>query len=166
MLKSLKKQSKYKSNNAWIDAIYRANKQRIDIKLQLADRKVSRGRILKQVIVEKLENYGYYYEGGPIARFLNSIPKRVFAAATNKVTNSDIFTSAGERAKTNIYQAVKDFGQLRQLRQLSGEVGRGKKGKITAEDFRWDKNLGMYVYKDKVAIDIKNSPYEISLRKL
>lgn len=87
--------------------------------------------------------------------------------AAKKLNNSEIFTSAAERSRTNMINAMKDKfkDSYKEMQQLM----RDEKGhyKNISKSLTWDKDRGMYTFTDKnnklYGIDTTNSPENIYL---
>lgn len=85
--------------------------------------------------------------------------------AIKKVQNTESFTSAAERSRTNFIEALKkDFSEeYKQIRSLS----RDEKGKFKKLELEWTKHGGSWGYSFigvkglRYFIDVKNSPEEI-----
>ena len=85
--------------------------------------------------------------------------------AIKKVQNTESFTSAAERSRTNFIEALKkDFAEeYKKIRSLS----RDEKGKFKKIELEWTKHGGSWGYSFigvqglRYFIDVKNSPEEI-----
>lgn len=85
--------------------------------------------------------------------------------AIKKVQNTESFTSAAERSRTNFIEALKkDFAEeYKQIRSLS----RDEKGKFKKLELEWTKHGGSWGYSFigaqglRYFIDVKNSPEEV-----
>ena len=85
--------------------------------------------------------------------------------AIKKVQNTESFTSAAERSRTNFIEALKkDFAaEYKEIRNLS----RDEKGKFKKLDLEWTKHGGSWGYSFigaqglRYFIDVKNSPEEV-----
>lgn len=149
--KAKKPRNKYKNENAWLRAVYRNNKELIDSKLNLEH--TTGYRAFKALLREyKQDSYTQDKYGN------NPTNKQ----ALERMANSEIFRSKGERLQSNAWNALKDKTNKQAyetIRRLTGW-----KTKMSVENLRWDSKAGMYVYqgpKGKAYIDFSNSPKQI-----
>ena len=92
-------------------------------------------------------------------------PSLNLKSAIKKVQNTESFTSAAERSRTNFIEALKkDFAEeYKQIRSLS----RDEKGKFKKLELEWTKHGGSWGYSFigvqglRYFIDVKNSPEEV-----
>ena len=145
---SVKPKKKYKNEDAWLDAIYRKN---------------------KEFIVERLHNPHAANTTSPKTQF-----KQLFreyraegytpTKAIDALEKSSIFTEAKDRLKSNAYAALKkDKEAYQQFRDLTKDE-RGRYTSIDINDFSYED--GTYVYKNLIVVDFTNSPQEIVVRKI
>lgn len=141
-LKALKNKSKYKSTSAWLDAVYRNNRDFIDSRIQTPStmrRKISKRAVFKQLAQE------YMDEGLSPIKALDTLSK------------STIFTSEAERIRSNAFRGIKgDKEAFREFRRLAGW-----NKKIDESKMKWDKEQHMYIYDNRVTIQFDNSPYQV-----
>lgn len=135
----------YKNTDAWIDAVYRNNKDVIDANLKLGGS--SPKTIFKQIIKE------YIREGVKPTTAMKTLAR------------STIFTPTQERIKTNLWTGLKgDKAAYKEFRELTKE-----KGKYTAFDpskLVWNRQDNVYIYNALIKISFQNSPYGIEVAPL
>lgn len=140
--KAAKNKSAYKNTDAWIDAVYRNNKQVIDAELSFG--KKSGRTIFKQMIKEHMD------EGLSPTK------------AVKTVARSTLFTSTKERITNNFYEGLKnDKDAYKNFREATKEKGRYTK--FDPDKLVWDKKDKVYIYNNKVRISYDNSPVEITV---
>lgn len=102
----------------------------------------------------------------PLEKFINNIEAQKVVGnlttrqALDKLAKSEAFTPAGDRLKENIQSALKKYGKLKEFKSLI----RDEKGRFTKFDeskLKWDKESHMYIYDNKITIDITNSPEDV-----
>lgn len=143
-LKAPHARSYYKSENAWLKAVYRKNKILIDNQYQDIG---SPFKILKAQISE-------YKEQGLTA-----------SQALKTIARSTQFTSTRERIHENFWSGLKGFrDEYKLFRELTKE--RGRYTKLDDSKLVWNKDLKGYVYNNKVGIKYTNSPYGIDIFKI
>lgn len=134
----------YKNTNAWLDAIYRNNKDVINKELSWAG---SPKKIFKQMINE------YIAEGKSPTKAVSTLAK------------STLFTTEAERLRNNALGALKgDKGAYKAFREYTKQGG-----KYTAFDeskLRWDKSEGVYTYGKDIVISFQNSPYGVEVKRV
>lgn len=140
-LKALKNKGKYKSTTAWLDAVYRNNREFIDSKLVVTNPRASKKTVFKQLVQE------YMDEGMSPTKALNTLSK------------TTVFTSEAERFRSNVLKAIKEEKETyKQFRKMVGW-----KVKIDDSKFVYDKEQHIYIYDGRITVDFRNSPYEIIL---
>lgn len=141
-LKALKAKSKYKNTEAWLDAVYRNNKEYIDSKIIVTSTRESKKAIFKRMVGEYME------EGLSPTKALKTVSK------------SSVFVPYKERAVSNAYTALKaDKLAYQQFRELTKSGG--KYTKIDMGKFVWDPDQKVYVYDNEVIIRFDNSPKQV-----
>lgn len=91
-----------------------------------------------------------------------------YKEATKKELNTNTFTTAGQRSRHNLIQAIKEKHDLeyKELRNLARDRGKY----ISLEDnLDWDENYGTYVLRagdNSYLIDVTNSPEEVEIRAI
>ena len=134
----------YKSTDAWIEAVYRNNKQIIDLELAKAGKPKA---VFKQIIKEYIE------EGLTPTKAMATLAK------------STMFTPEAERLKNNMISGLKsDKGAFKAFRELTKE--RGRYAKFDPNKVKWDKSEGVYVYGSNVVISFQNSPFGVNIRRI
>ncbi len=86
--------------------------------------------------------------------------------ASEKVVNSEAFTTPAERSRVNLKEAIREEfkSDWEELRKLSRDKhGRFKK---VEENLEWNKERGGYVLGGEYFIDVSDSPKEIRIIKL
>lgn len=137
LLKAAKPKYKYKSEKAWIDAVYRKNKQAIDSALD-AVREKNKKKVFNTLLKERMDKGETLYQ------------------AVRRIGRTDVFSSRKERAQENILSAIKKDKKTFRVFRLSV----GWKEKIDTSKFVWDYEDKVYRYGNTV-IDVRTSPYEI-----
>ena len=123
MLRARKAKKYYKDTNAWLDAVYRNNKQVIDKALQ-STRWSSSKKIFKEWI------RAYIAEGNSPAK------------ALRKLSRSEIFTDRATRLKENFLKGLKaDKEKFKEFRKKIGW-----RTKIDINKLKYDYQEGAYVY--------------------
>ena len=145
-LKAKKSKGKYKSTDAWIDAIYRNNKVLIDEKL-VSTATMSKKSVFKRLINELIE------EG------------KTPTAALGIVNKSTLFTTVPERLRSNAYEALKsDKEAYKKFRELTKE--HGKYTKIDLSKLVYDKATATYAYDGMIKVSFANSPYRVIVQNI
>ena len=143
--KAKHKKGFYKSTDAWINAVYRNNKEVISKELG-SDGKSAKV-IFKQMIKE------YMSEGLSPTK------------AVSTIARSTIFTSTKERLIDNFYKGLKsDLEAYKTFKELIKE--KGKYTKFDTEKLSWNPQDKTYIYGDSVIISFQNSPYGVNVRGL
>lgn len=138
-LRAKKNKGSYKNTSAWLDAVYRNNKQFIDSKINVSNPKASKKKVFKQLVQE------YMDEGYSPTKAVNTLSK------------TTIFTEEYERFRENVYKGISnDKLAFKQFRKLVGW-----KQKIDINKFDYDANEKIYIYDNRITISFKNSPFEI-----
>lgn len=137
-LEAKRKKSSYKSTDAWLDAVYKNNKEIIDQNI-ITLGKESKKKVFKQLVKENMA------EGMSPVKALKTL------------ANSTVFTPVGERLINNAYKGLKsDKGAYKAFRELTKEKGRFTS--IDLDKFRYDPNTHSYIYNDLIRISFENSP--------
>lgn len=140
--KAKKAKNKYKNTDAWLNAIYRNNKDVID--KELGGTKLGAKRTFKKIVQE------YMAEG--------LTPTK----AVNALARSTTFTPKAERMLNNVWSGLKgDKAAYKEFRELTKE--KGKYTKFDRDKMVWDKSQSLYVYAGVITISFKNSPYGIEV---
>lgn len=140
LLKAKKAKYKYKNEKAWLDAVYRNNRELIESALS-GVRETNKKKIFVQLIQERRDVKG-----------------ETLYQAVRRIGKTDVFSSKKERAQENILNAIKREKDIfKTFRKVTGW-----NEKIDVTKFRWDYDDKVYKYGD-VVIDISNSPYEINI---
>lgn len=141
--KAKHKKGFYKSKDAWLDAVYRSNKETIDKELGFDGK--SGKKIFKQMVNE------YISEGMSPTK------------AVKTIARSTIFTTTKERLINNFYEGLKgDKEAYKAFRELTKEKGRYTK--FDTEKLVWNAEDRTYIYNSMVIISFQNSPYGVSVR--
>ena len=142
--KAAHNKSYYKTTDAWIDAVYRNNKEIIDKELSFAGKPRA---TFKQMVEE------YMDEGLRPTE------------AVSTIARSTLFTSELERLQNNFYQGLKgDKEAYKLFREFTKE--RGKYAKFDPNRLKWNKEDKFYVYGDNVIISFQNSPFGVNVRRV
>lgn len=149
--KAAHSRSYYKSQNSWLNAIYRKNKSIID-----------------EAYKKRHGDIGL--EAGPRRAFLNDVKEYVESGMSTRdalktLSRSTTFTPAKERIQNNFWAGIKgDTEAYKQLREITKEKGRY--AKFDRSQLVWDREQKAYIYKNKISISFKNSPYGIEVNVL
>lgn len=139
-LKAKQNKGKYKNTNAWLDAVYRNNKQLIDTSLITTGRTSSKS-VFKQLVKEYME------EGMSPTKAVNTLAK------------TTIFTPEVERLKSNAFKGLKgDKDAYKTFRKLVGW-----REKIDDSKMVYDASQHVYVYDNRVTVSFTNSPYGVNV---
>lgn len=139
-LQAKKIKSKYKNTNAWLDAVYRNNKDIIDNSL-IVTGKTSAKKVFKQLVNE------YISEGMSPTKAVKTLSK------------TTIFTPEVERLKSNAFKGLKgDKAAMKQFRKAIGWHEKIDEAKMT-----YDASQHIYVYDNKVTVSFTNSPYGVNI---
>ena len=143
--KAKHKKGFYKSTDAWINAVYRNNKEVINKELGSGGK--SAKVIFKQMIKE------YMSEGVSPTK------------AVSTIARSTLFTSTKERLLDNFYKGLKsDQEAYKTFKELTKE--KGKYTKFDTEKLYWNPYDKAYIYDDSVVISFQNSPYGVNVKGL
>lgn len=82
--------------------------------------------------------------------------------ALKKLSNTEAFTPKTDRFFDNLESGLKEYNKLKEFKNYIRDE-KGRFSKYDRDKLKWDKELKMYVYDDKVYIDVKNSPKEIDI---
>lgn len=136
---------RYKSTDAWIDAVYRNNKELIDEKFNVSEHYVSNKLLFKRLVKEYIRQ-GLTPEQG-----------------VKTLSRSTIFTPTYERMQMNAYSGlVSDKEALYNFRKAVGF-----KTKLDLTKFRYDKQQKVYFYGDTgIYLSFKNSPKEVLVKQV
>lgn len=138
----------YSSEEAYLGAIFDANKTRI---LTAYQAQVTPGlgkqQFINNVIATK------EITGGTISGALNTVGRSV------------AFTPEVERFKSNIVTAMKRFGKYQKFRELTKDE-RGRYTKFNPSLLRYNRQDNSYVYDGRVQIFTDKSPEDIVLQEL
>lgn len=107
----------------------------------------------------------------PMQKFINNIEAQKVIGnlttrqALNKLAKSEAFTPTVNRLKENIQSALKKYGRAKEFKNLIKDE-RGRFTKFDTEKLVWDKHSGMYIYDNRITIDISNSPEDVIIGRL
>lgn len=140
ILKAKQNKGKYKNTEAWLDAIYRNNKETID-KALVTTGKTSSKTVFKQLIRE------YVSEGMSPTKAVRTLSK------------TTIFTPEVERLKSNAFKGLRgDKTAMKQFRKAIGW-----REKIDDSKLVYDASQHIYVYDNRVTVSFTNSPYGVNV---
>lgn len=122
----------YKTNASYLDAVYKKNKTLIDSKLPNTN--LSKKRIFIDLVKEQKQS-------SHLKKFLDK-EKISTTDAIKAIDRSRIFTSLREQMIENAIKALKTTGAEEELKKLVG------KKRIFKKDLYYDKEEGIYLYKD------------------
>lgn len=104
-------------------------------------------------------------------KFINQVQARKRMSNTNvsgalkQLARTNDFTPYTEIAGENVINALKKYGKYQTFRGLTRDE-KGRYTKLDRTKLKWDKETGMYIYDNRIAIDIKNSPEEVVLTEI
>lgn len=144
LLKAKRPRSFYKSTDAWLDAVWRNNEERIRAAYEgIKKPKASFKSSMKQYMKQGLSP----------------------AEAMSTLVKSTIFTPARERFIDNASKGLRgDKAAYKAFRDLTREKGRFTK--FDPSLMRWDKKEKIYIYNNQVIISFKNSPERVEVRPI
>lgn len=144
LLKAKHPRSFYKSTDAWLDAVWRNNEERIRAAYEgIAKPKASFKSSMKTYIEQGLSPH----------------------EAMSTLVKSTIFTPARERFIDNARKGLRgDKAAYKAFRDMTREKGRFTK--FDPSLMRWDKKEKVYVYNNQVIISFKNSPERVEVRAI
>lgn len=153
-LRALKKRGKYKTDKAYIDAVYRANKDVIDLSLDTA---FVSGRKAFGANVRAIKH------DKNLQRKLGKTAEQITTKeAIDYLSKTRIFTSIEEQARENAFKGMKKFkDEVKEIRRLTGW-----KEKFKSENIGYDENVDMLFYqgrKGRVYFEFTNSPLELKI---
>lgn len=148
-MKAKRKREYYKSTDAWLDAVYRNNKARIDFEMpNVKNKKASFKNAVK----------GYIEEDG-------LSPEKSLEA----LENSTIFTPESIKFAKNVVEGLKSNKMYSQFKKMV-RTKEGKFANIELQSFKYDREQGAYMYYSPngtiIVIQISNSPEEIIMEFL
>lgn len=91
--------------------------------------------------------------------------KTNIAGALNKLANKSQYTPYVERANDNVMSVLQKHGMFKKFKTMI----RDREGKFRAYDRNklvWNSDQGVYIYDNKIVIDIRESPERIILRTI
>jgi hypothetical protein len=136
--KANKPRSAYKDTNAWLNSVYKNNKEIIDEKL--SGRNVSPKTLFKRLVKEQIEQ-----------------DKNTPTQALKTIARSRLFTEAKEMFREHAWSGLaEDPKAYKRFRELTKEKGRYTK--FDPNKLVWNKRDGVYVYNDEIVISFQNSP--------
>lgn len=140
--KAKKAKNKYKSTDAWLNAVYRNNKAVID--KELSGTKVGPKGTFKKIVREYMET--------------GLSPTKAVSALARSTT----FTPKTERMRNNLWSGLKgDKAAYKEFRELTKE--KGKYTKFDRDQLVYDKSQKLYIYGGVITISFKNSPFGIEV---
>ena len=85
--------------------------------------------------------------------------------ALNKLANAEIYTPYTERAGDNIMSVLEKHGQLKKFKTLLRD-SQGRFVKYDRSKLRWDHDSQVYIYDNKISIDVRNSPEQVIIKRI
>lgn len=148
-MKAKRQRKYYKSTEAWLDAVYRNNKARIDFEMpSVKNKKASFKNAVKGYIEEDKMS-----------------PERALEA----LENSTIFTPERVKFAKNLVEGLKKEKMYSQFKKMV-RTKEGKFANIELQSFSYDREQGAYMYYSPngtiIVIKISNSPEEIIMEFL
>lgn len=142
-IKAKKPRKAYKSDEAYLRAVYRNNKQWLD--------KVATYKPKVKMETSFVNSAMDYVKQGYTAR-----------QAANKLASSAAFAGKSYRGKVNIYNVIMNDKKL--YAKFKEESSLRKKADFDIDKLQWRYDLDAYVYED-VIIDVSQSPYRVTIRR-
>lgn len=149
--KAKKAFNKYKDSNAWLDAVYRNNKKKIDAAYAVIPSPLSKKTLFKNNVRE-------YVKRGTA----QSIPE-----ALSKLERTTIFMSKSQIMYRNAIEGMKRKfpKQYKLFRELTKDWN-GRYTTLDANKLSWDKYSKVYIYdapRRKIALNYKLSPERLDV---
>lgn len=149
--KAKKAFNKYKDSNAWLDAVYRNNKKKIDAAYAVIPSPLSKKTLFKNNVRE-------YVKRGTA----RSIPE-----ALSKLERTTIFMSKSQIMYRNAIEGIKRKfpKQYKLFRELTKDWN-GRYTTIDPNKLSWDKYSKVYIYdapRRKIALNYRNSPERLDV---
>lgn len=165
-LRAKKARSKYKSDLAYMRAIYRNNKQVIDEAFPPEDfYNQSSWTSFRRYIEDQL------YQHDPITMKViknrRGKPKKISKVqnVVETIARSEKFTSKFERLTANALSGLNKYpAAYRKFRELTKV--RGRYTKIDTSKLEWQPDINGYLYNDEVVVIFKNSPARVEVYTL
>lgn len=134
----------YKSTDAWLDAVWRNNEDRIREAFSgIAKPKASFKNAIREYMAEGLS------------------PQK----SMKTLVRSTLFTPTVERFRDNALAGLKgDKAAYKAFRDMTRD--RGKFSKFDPSKLRYDKKEKIYIYDNRVIISFKNSPQRVDVRPI
>ena len=85
--------------------------------------------------------------------------------ALNKLANAETYTPYTERAGDNIMSVLEKHGQLKKFKTLIRD-SQGRFVKYDRSKLRWDRDSQVYIYDNKISIDVRNSPEQVIIKRI
>lgn len=85
--------------------------------------------------------------------------------ALNKLANAEIYTPYTERAGDNVMSVLEKHGQLKKFKTLIRD-SQGRFVKYDRSKLRWDHDSQVYIYDNKISIDVRNSPEQVIIKRI
>lgn len=128
---------------------------------------MSERQYLKSVFYRnKKEIVRVFGKDKPLEKFINNIEAQkvidnsTTRQALNKLAKSEAFTPVGDRLKENLQTALKKYGKAKEFKNLIRDE-KGHFAKFDREKLKWDRDAGLYVYDNRITLDVTNSPEDI-----
>lgn len=142
----LKKRSDYKTENGYLNYLWRMNKERIQDKTPEVDRSIFKARIREIMDEQKMKTGRKYNE----------------QKAVDKLLRTEEYLSKADRLAENALAGIrKDKQALDALRKVTGW-----KDRLDPNKLRWDSKNKMYVYEGKSGtayVSFTNSPKSVKI---
>ena len=85
--------------------------------------------------------------------------------ALNMLAKSERYTPYTERAGDNIMSALEKHGQLKKFKTMIRD-SQGRFVKYDRSKLRWDHDSQVYIYDNKISIDVRNSPEQVIIKHI
>ena len=116
-------------------------------------------------------NIGAIPLGTTEAMFVNQVRAYKIAndtnitGALNKLANSERYTPYSERAGDNVMRVLEKHGQLKKFKTMIRD-SQGRFVKYDRSKLRWDHDSQVYIYDNKISIDVRTSPEQVIIKRI
>ena len=116
-------------------------------------------------------NIGVIPSGTTADMFVNQVRAYKIAndtnitGALNKLANTEIYTPYTERAGDNIVGVLEKHGQLKKFKTMLRD-SQGRFVKYNRSKLRWDHDAQVYIYDNKISINVRNSPEQVIIKRI
>lgn len=151
IFKAKKPLNKYKDPNAWLDAVYRNNKKKIDEAYADIPSRLSKKTLFKNNVRE----------------YVNRGTAQTLPEALSRLERTTIFMTKAQIMYRNAIEGMKrKFPQQYKLFRELTKDWNGRYTTIDANKLSWDKFSKVYIYdapRRKIALNYRNSPERLDV---